>query len=399
MKISKEQALTLAFTFLAFILGTTEYVIVGLLDQVAAGLGVSIAEAGAFVSGFAVAYACGTPFAMALAGRFSKPASLMTGTVLVVLLNICSAFASTYVLLLVFRIMTAVCCGLCVSLSISISTDVVPIEKRGRAISYIMGGFSLANVLGVPIGTFVGMHFEWPAAFILVGILGAFCLVLLYRVVPRDLPNAQSRMSDQFRLLTHPRVLLAILIPVLGVAAIFVNYTYIVPLMTEVMRIPADRTGYVLIVYGAATIFSNIISGVIASGNYMAKLKVLFLIQAVIFAIYGITVSVPWLGILGLIAIACISFSINAAVPIYFIHLAERFVPAAKDFASSLMPIGANIGIAVGSASGALVMGHFGLRFLPWAAVGFALVSCCVTALSLSLDEGKGRSRTRDASL
>ncbi|NIK66757.1 MFS transporter [Paenibacillus sp. BK720] len=384
--MKRENLLIFTFTLLAFILGTTEYVIVGLLTPIASSLGVSVAQTGIMVSGFAIAYAAGTPFVMMAAGYFTKRRALLLGASLVVLFTMGSALSFSYPVLFLTRMATAVFCGLSVSLAVSICTDYVSPERRGLALSYIIGGFTIANVLGVPIGTFVGLHFEWPAAFWLVAACGIISLLLLYRIVPKDLPAVQSSLRNQFRLMTNPRVLLAFFIPIIGVAAIFVIYTYINPLMLDVMHISEERTSTILLVYGAVTIVSNILGGKIASGTYVAKLKTLFLVHAVVYVIFGFTLSFAWLGIVSLMAIALISFSINAACQLYFIHLTEQYVPEAKDFASSLLPISANIGIAVGSSIGAFVTGHYGLRYLPWAAAVLALLAFAATAYSYSLD-------------
>ncbi|WP_435169922.1 MFS transporter [Paenibacillus glycanilyticus] len=395
--MKKENLLIFTFTLLAFILGTTEYVIVGLLTPIASSLGVSVAQTGIMVSGFAIAYAAGTPFVMMAAGFFTKRRALLIGASLVVLFTMGSALSFSYPLLFLTRMATAVFCGLSVSLAVSICTDYVSPERRGLALSYIIGGFTIANVLGVPIGTFVGLHFEWPAAFWLVAACGIISILLLYRIVPRNLPAVQSSLKNQFRLMTNPRVLLAFFIPIIGVAAIFVIYTYINPLMLEVMHISEGRTSTILLVYGAVTILSNILGGKIASGTYMAKLKTLFLVHAVVYVIFGFTLSFTWLGIVSLMAIALISFSINAACQLYFIHLTEQYVPEAKDFASSLLPISANIGIAVGSSVGAFVTDHYGLRYLPWAAAVLALLAFAATAYSYNLDRSAQKAALQQA--
>ncbi|GMK46748.1 MFS transporter [Paenibacillus glycanilyticus] len=395
--MKKENLLIFTFTLLAFILGTTEYVIVGLLTPIASSLGVSVAQTGIMVSGFAIAYAAGTPFVMMAAGFFTKRRALLIGASLVVLFTMGSALSFSYPVLFLTRMATAVFCGLSVSLAVSICTDYVSPERRGLALSYIIGGFTIANVLGVPIGTFVGLHFEWPAAFWLVAACGIISILLLYRIVPRNLPAVQSSLKNQFRLMTNPRVLLAFFIPIIGVAAIFVIYTYINPLMLEVMHISEGRTSTILLVYGAVTILSNILGGKIASGTYMAKLKTLFLVHAVVYVIFGFTLSFTWLGIVSLMAIALISFSINAACQLYFIHLTEQYVPEAKDFASSLLPISANIGIAVGSSVGAFVTDHYGLRYLPWAAAVLALLAFAATAYSYNLDRSAQKAALQQA--
>lgn len=383
---NREKLLILALTVLTFILGTTEYVIVGLLGNVAKTFDVSVATVGTLVSIFAISFAAGTPIAMMIASFYSKSTSLITGSLLVALLNIGIAFSPNYFCLSLLRIITAISCGLCVSLALSISTDSVSNEQKGKAISYIMGGFSIANVFGVPIGTFVAMHFQWQTTFLLIGVLGAVCTILLFKVVPKDLPRVQSSIRAQFRLLTTPRIFIAFSIPIMGISAIFVIYTFIVPLMTEIMKIPSSWSSTLLLLYGIATIISNLIGGKIATRNFVYKLRNVFLLHALIFILLGLTEHSSILGILLIIAIGTICFSINAAAQLYLIQLTESLVPEAKDFASSLMPIGANIGIAVGSGAGSLITEFFGLQFLPWAAVIFSLSAFGLTAFSITLN-------------
>ena len=389
MNLNKEFVLILCFTFLAFILGTTDYVIVGLLSDIALSLDVTLAQAGILVSGFAIAYAVGTPFAMMAASYVPKRTAILTGVMLIVVLNVISAFVPSYAFLLVIRMLTAIFCGLSVSLSMSICMDAVALDKKGKAIAFIMGGFSIATILGVPIGTFVGLQYKWQYSFFLVALLSLVCWIILYNMIPRGLTATKSSASSQLKVILNPRIALAFCIPVIGVAGLFVIYTYITPLLTEVMNIPIEWTSWFLLLYGCATIISNVISGKIASGDYVQKLKRMFIVHAVIYIVYGMTMSYNIIGMVSLMSIACISFSINAAAQLYLIDLTEGFVPQAKDFANSLLPIGANIGIAIGSSVGALVTNYLGLRYLPWVAVIFALLAFSLTALSWKLDHKK----------
>ncbi len=268
---------------MAFILGTTEYIIVGLLSEISSSLGVTLATAGGLVSGFAISYAIGTPIMMSLCSRIPKRITILAALVLILLLNLWSAITGTYSMLLVTRIVTAVLCGFVLSVAITVANEVVDPEKRGKAIATILSGFAVANVFGVPIGTFVGQFFNWPAAFVLNGILAGIAIVLNYVYIPRKLPKpVPSSLKDQIGLFTNGRIVLAFLIPVTAVGAVFVLYTYITPILEQVMNIPKSSVSGVLFVYGIATIVSNWIGGKVATGNAVSKLRFVFLIQAAV---------------------------------------------------------------------------------------------------------------------
>lgn len=385
MKAINERALIISFTFMAFVLGTTEYIIVGLLTEISVSLGITLATAGSLVSGFAIAYAIGTPILVTVFSRFSKKNTILTAIVLIILFNLLSSMSGSFPVLMITRILTAVLCGLAISLSISVASNVITPANRGKAISYILGGFAIANVFGVPIGTFVGQHLEWPAAFILTAVTGAVSLVLNWMYVPQQLAQKAGPLREQLRILANGRILLAFMIPVLGVGAIFCIYTYVTPILEEIMGVPSTSVSWVLLVYGLATIASNWMGGKVATGNAIGKLRVVLLIQALIYATFSLTAPVPVLGMISLIMIGSVSYMLNATSQLYLIDLAVEYSPSARDFASSLSPVAANIGIAWGAALGGVVVENAGLIHLPWVAGIVALAALGVTALSYRL--------------
>ncbi|WP_438347950.1 MFS transporter [Paenibacillus sp. FA6] len=386
MNPTKERALIFSFTFMAFMLGTTEYLIVGLLPNVANSLKITLALAGSLVSGFAIAYAIGAPIVMTAVSRLPKRSSILSLMVLIILFNLLCAVSPSFGVLLFIRMITGIMCGVAISLAISLSSDVISSENRGKAISYILSGFAISNVLGVPLGNLVGQYFEWPAAFVLVAILGLVAFILNFIYVPRHYTKTNISLQDQVGLLKNGRVILAFLIPVLGISAIFVIYTYITPILEDIMHISKESVSIVLLVYGIAAIVSSWLGGKVATGNAIGKLRFVFIIQAIIFASFSLTASLPVLGLLSLFLIGGVSYILNTTTQLYLIDLAARYSPKAKDLAASLNASAANFGIAIGAAIGGFVADNIGLIHLPWVASILSLGACVLTAWSYHLD-------------
>lgn len=379
MTRNRETLLILTLTLVSFVLGTTEYVIVGVLKEIEHAMKVSLAAAGALVSGFAIAYAIGTPFAVAALSKLSRRSSILIGFGIVLALNLLTVFATTFYSLMAIRIVSAVACGLTVSLSISIASDAVQQERRGEAIAWILGGFSIANVLGVPLGTFIGQHLNWWMTFVVTAGIGVIPFILMFRILPRQTTTITSSFSDQMVLFMKPRILLACLIPVLGNSCIFVTFTYITPLLGQSMGVPARWISGVLLIYGACSILSNWIGAKIAKGDFLSKLKWLFIIQAVIFVGLSLTVSNLWLGLTFLFLIGCLSSSMSAASQLYLFDVSGVVAPKSKAFASTLLPVSANVGIALGSGIGGLAVNMGGVNWVPPVAVVLALSAFVIT--------------------
>ncbi|MGE7111143.1 MFS transporter [Lysinibacillus sp. NPDC047702] len=187
-----QKLLTLNLFLLTFVLGTSEFVIVGLLSEVADDLNISISMTGALVSTFAVAFAIGTPILTALSSRFAKYPLMLTLILLFIVGNISSALSETYGLLIISRIFTAVITGVLIALAMAIASEVMPAEKRGHVISIIFTGFTIASVIGVPIGTFIGQSGGWRLTFWFTALLGSISLIASSVTIPKKLIGTKS---------------------------------------------------------------------------------------------------------------------------------------------------------------------------------------------------------------
>lgn len=379
--------LVLSLSLLTFVLGTSEFVIVGILPDIASGLSISIATAGSLVSAFAISFAVGTPITMSLTSHLPKRKLMLGLTILFTVLNLLSSLAPMYEWLLVLRMLTAVVTGVLISLAMLVASESVPPAKRGVAVSFIFGGFTMANVFGVPIGTFIGQQAGWESTFWLTTLLGAVAWIAIYRVLPNQLSQEKASLREQMALLTNPRILIAFLIPAFGFGATYVVYTYLVPILKDVLGVPVAWVSPILFAYGFISIFSNIAAGKIASHNPIGRLRFVFLVQAFVLAALFVTTSNVPLGLLNIALMSFMAILLTTSTQIYLIDLAEKFNPNAKGLASSLMPVASNVGIGLGSALGGVVYATSPIMTLALVGGLVALVTAGLTAVSYSLDQ------------
>jgi predicted MFS family arabinose efflux permease len=379
--------LVLSLSLLTFVLGTSEFVIVGILPDIASGLSISIATAGSLVSAFAISFAVGTPITMSLTSHLPKRKLMLGLTILFTVLNLLSSLAPMYEWLLVLRMLTAVVTGVLISLAMLVASESVPPAKRGVAVSFIFGGFTMANVFGVPIGTFIGQQAGWESTFWLTTLLGAVAWIAIYRVLPNQLSQEKASLREQMALLTNPRILIAFLIPAFGFGATYVVYTYLVPILKDVLGVPVAWVSPILFAYGFISIFSNIAAGKIASHNPIGRLRFVFLVQAFVLAALFVTTSNVTLGLLNIAFMSFMAILLTTSTQIYLIDLAEKFNPNAKGLASSLMPVASNVGIGLGSALGGVVYATSPIMTLALVGGLVALVTAGLTAVSYSLDQ------------
>ncbi|MBG0916296.1 MFS transporter [Exiguobacterium sp. SRB7LM] len=379
--------LVLSLSLLTFVLGTSEFVIVGILPDIASGLSISIATAGSLVSAFAISFAVGTPITMSLTSHLPKRKLMLGLTILFTVLNLLSSLAPMYEWLLALRMLTAVVTGVLISLAMLVASESVPPAKRGVAVSFIFGGFTMANVFGVPIGTFIGQQAGWESTFWLTTALGTVAWVAIYRVLPNHLSQEKASLGEQMALLTNPRILIAFLIPAFGFGATYVVYTYLVPILKDVLGVPVAWVSPILFAYGFISIFSNIAAGKIASHNPIGRLRFVFLVQAFVLAALFVTTSNVTLGLLNIALMSFMAILLTTSTQIYLIDLAEKFNPNAKGLASSLMPVASNVGIGLGSALGGVVYATSPIMTLALVGGLVALVTAGLTAVSYSLDQ------------
>ena len=386
----------IALTIAAYAIGTTEFVIVGLLPTVASDLNITLPLAGLIVSVYALGVTFGAPILTALTGRLERKPLLLGLMALFIAGNMVAASAPSYEILMVGRVLSAFAHGVFFSVGATIAADLVPENKRASAIAMMFMGLTVAIVTGVPLGTWIGQNFGWRATFWAVSAIGLVALVGIAALLPRALPKAEpASLMDQLRVLGSGRLLIVYGMTALGYGGTFVAFTYLTPILQDITGFSADSVSYILVLYGIAIAIGNIVGGRISNADPVRALTVLFVLQAIVLVLFSFSAVSP---LFTLITLAALGFLQSANVPglqLYVVKLAKEHRPGAVDVASALNIAAFNLGIALGAWLGGMVVeSQLGLISTPW--VGAILVAGALglTVLSGVLDR---RTETRVA--
>ena len=370
---------------LSFMLGMSEFIVVGILPDIAAGLKVSEVTVGNLVSLFAFVYAPVTPLGSALSARFPRFATHLTLVGVFLVGNVLCAFAPNYGVLVVARILIALVSGTLVAIAMTYAPDVTTEQYRTKFIAWVFSGFSIASVVGVPVGTWVANTFGWRWAFHLVNVLTVALIVLMVMVLPRNSRIVKIGFLPQFRLFFDRRIQLGVLAVVFGAAATYVFYTYLTPIMRDEVHVPEQYLSVGLVIFGAACLWSNLYGGKLADRGRgvepLTHIRPIYCAHAVLMASLIVAHWVPVYGALLLVVLGMFMYLQNSASQVLYMDVASQSHPGSLNLAASLNSMSFNIGIAVGSAVGGLVNTHLGLMWLG--PVGAIFLLCAVGTTTL----------------
>ncbi|WP_025129379.1 MFS transporter [Pseudomonas sp. PH1b] len=378
----------LALTLSAFAIGTTEFVIVGLLPTIGSDLGVSLPSAGLLVSLYALGVAIGAPLLTALTGKVPRKLLLLSLMVLFTLGNLLAWKAPGYESLVLARIVTGLAHGVFFSIGSTIATSLVPKDKAASAIAIMFTGLTVALVTGVPLGTLIGQHFGWRETFLAVSALGviAFMGSLLY--VPKTIAHSPpASLLEQLQVLKQPRLLLVYAMTAVGYGGSFIAFTFLAPILQDISGFGASTVSLVLLVYGVSVALGNIWGGKLADRRGpIGALKLIFALLAAVLLMLSFTASNPWLALLTVLLWGAVAFGNVPGLQVYVVRQAEHYTPQAVDVASGLNIAAFNLGIAGGAWLGGLIVTHLGLIHTAWIGALVVLVALALTAWSGRLD-------------
>ena len=371
--------------FASFMLGMSEFVVVGILPDIASGLKVSEVTVGNLVAIFAFVYAPCTPLGSALSARFPRFLTYLTLMGVFLVGNILCAFAPNYPVLLIARLLIASVSGTLVAISMTFAPDVTTDKYRTKFIAWVFSGFSIASVVGVPAGTWVANTFGWRVTFALVSVLTAVLMASMAVSLPRNSHPAKIGFLRQFRLFFDRRIQLGVADVVFGAAASYVFYTYLSPIMRDEIGVPERYISVGLVVYGCACLWSNLYGGKLADRGRgvepLTHIRPIYCVQAVCLCLLAFASLVPAGGALLLVALGMLMYLQNASSQVLYMDVAYQSHPGSVNLAASLNSMSFNIGIAIGSAVGGLVNDLLGLTWLGPVGAIFALLAVGTTTL------------------
>lgn len=383
VRIDKERFFNLPVVILiasSFMLGMSEFIVVGILPDIAADLKISEVTVGNLVSLFAFVYVPVTPLGSALSARFPRFATHLTLIGIFLAGNLLCAFAPNYAVLVVARIMIALVSGTLVAVAMTYVPDVTTDRFRTKFIAWVFSGFSIASVVGVPVGTWVANTFGWRWAFHMINVLTIMLIVGMVVALPRNSHIVKIGFLPQFRLFFDRRIQLGVLTVVFGAAASYVFYTYLTPIMRDEVHVPEQYLSVGLVIFGAACLWSNLYGGKLADRGRgvepLTHIRPIYCAHAVLMASLVVAHWVPVYGALLLVVLGMFMYLQNSASQVLYMDVASQSHPGSLNLAASLNSMSFNIGIALGSAVGGLINGHFGLMWLG--PVGALFLVCAI---------------------
>lgn len=360
-----------------FGIGLTEFVILGLLPEVAADFAVSIPVAGHLVSGYALSVAVGGVLVTAATAALRPKSVLCALMVLFILGNLLSAVADDYTTMFAGRVIAALCHGAFFGIGAVLASNLVAPDRKARAISVMFAGLTIANVLGVPMGTFLGQQLGWRSTFWAITIVGVIALAGLIAYVPAQ--DAAERGPGQLRrelgAFTNRQVWLSILVTVFGFGAMFGAFTYIAPMLTSLAGMPAEAVPWMLVIFGAGLFTGNIIGGRAADGNLDKSLLVLLSLLTVVLLVFTVTVQNPWGAAVTLFFLGAVGFAAVPGMQTRVLSFAHR----APTLASGVNISAFNLGNAIGAyLGGATITAGLGLSSPVWVGAGLAVTAVAI---------------------
>lgn len=356
-------------------LGCNEYMIVGVLPDIAHEYHDSLSRLGLLVTVFALIYAIFTPIITSAANRWRRHHVLLFLMVVFFIGNTWSAMATNYYSLLLSRILTATVAGAIISIVLVMASFVAPREKRASLVSWVFAGFSIASVVGIPIGTVISTTFSWHDSFWMISGLTILVFAGLIWLVPRDTPQFKSTLSKQFSLLKDSRVLLGVTFIVAVCAADYTIYTYIRPLITNEMGFDNTWLNWLLFGMGIFFIIGNKFGGFLADRGGVHRLGNIYIAMTILYIAFGPLLNFKWLAII-VVALLCIAFSCyGASTQLMFLDIAEKDYPQSLDLASSLNSIFANIGISLGPLTASTAVQFTSLNHLGYVGAVYGILA------------------------
>ncbi|MCM3133333.1 MFS transporter [Paenibacillus polysaccharolyticus] len=369
----------LCLTIGAFAIGMTEFIIMGLLPNVATDLNVSIPRAGQLITGYALGVAVGAPILTVFTHKIPQKKLLVLLMCIFIIGNALSVIAPTYGLLISARILTAFAHGTFLGVGSIMATKLVTPDRRAGAVSVVLAGLTIANIIGVPFGTFIGQQLGWRSSFGAITILGIVSLLGIIRFIPVIPQGTPANLGQQFRNLIRPQVLLVLLIGAMGCGSLFAVFTYITPMLVDISGFAEKSVTWILVLFGFGVTLGNMVGGRLADWKLMPSLIVNFGILAVLLAALTLTLHNPVLAVITIFFWGVAAFGIMPGLQLRIMNMTREAPLLATTSSHSAF----NLGNAAGAYLGGFAITHTGLISVPIYAAVIAALGLLGLLLSL----------------
>lgn len=375
----------LALALAAFAIGTTEFVIMGLLPAMAQDLAVSLPSAGLLVTGYALGVALGAPPLAALSAGWPRKRALLVLIALFIVGNAMSALGDGYWTVMAGRIVAALAHGSFFGIGAVLASELVAPDRKAGAIALMFTGLTLANVLGVPLGNLIGQQWGWRASFAAVAGLGVVAAVALVVLLPKARSaSEEGGQGNDWSVLRRPQVLIALALTAVGFGGVFTAFTFIAPMLEDVTGLSPNAVTGVLFLFGLGLTIGNTVGGKLADWKLMPSLMGVLVALAVVQALLAMVLDWQWLTIVSVFLWGVAAF---ATVPGLQMRMMQQ-APDAPALVSTLNIAAFNLGNAGGAWLGGWMLTHgASLRALPVAGAALAVVGLGLAALSVAMEK------------
>jgi MFS transporter, DHA1 family, inner membrane transport protein len=376
-----------ALAVAAFGIGTTEFVIMGLLPNVAHDLGVSIPAAGMLVTGYALGVTIGAPIVAIVTANMPRRTALLSLMGLFIVGNVLCALSPNYAVLMMARVVTAFCHGAFFGIGSVVAAGLVAPNRRAQAIALMFAGLTLANVLGVPFGTALGQLLGWRSTFWAVTAIGVLAAIALAAWLPQQIAMQKTSLLQEFRVLADRQVLLVLAISALASASLFSVFTYITPILEDVTGLTPHAVTLVLLVFGVGLTVGSALGGKLADWRLLPSLIAFLIALAIVLTVFSVTMHTPIAAVITIFIWGVLAFAIVPPLQTLVVDRASE----APNLAATLNQGAFNLGNATGAWFGGIAIGAgFQLTVLPYLGVVMVLLALGLTLWSASMGRASG---------
>ncbi|WP_210128828.1 MFS transporter [Staphylococcus sp. GDX8P102P-2] len=370
----------------AFAIGMTEFVIMGLLPNIARDFDVTVSQAGQLITGYALGVAIGGPIIVMLTIKWNRKYLLIVLMGIFIIGNLTASFSPNYRFMMTSRIITSLAHGSFFGIGSILAASMVRPEKRASAMALMFMGLSMSNILGVPFGTLIGQNFGWPMTFIIISIIGALALIGIIIFVPMQRETIKSSVLNELQILKEKRLWLTLAVTLFGFSSVFAYFTYISTVLIDVSNVQENLISYLLIIFGIGVTLGNVVGGKLADWNLNKALKIIFIVFILYFILLYFVQMNSILMVAGIFFFGLIGFSMSPSLQFKSTLISQD----APTLASTLNQSAFNLGNALGAFIGGVVVTNLPIASLSLIAPILTVIGLIFLLVSIRVEKKEG---------